>query len=239
MAIIRTLIGNVKGAKGDTGATGATGAQGEAATITVGTTTTAAYGTNASVTNSGTETDAVFDFVIPQGAPGDEVTDASNLTLNEITASTAQYPTFSVQEQLKTIFGKIQKFLSDIRTNGLFKTNLVNGFTQTTAGVNALDAAAGKTLNDALANVITNMGGVQIDVDSVAANGGTKTITASQLYVIIGSSTSNHAIFQCRSGIVITHASAGSSITCTASGTTYTLSNGSTSAARYIAFIVS
>lgn len=152
MAIIRTLIGNVKGAKGDTGATGATGAQGEAATITVGTTTTAAYGTNASVTNSGTETDAVFDFVIPQGAPGDEVTDASNLTLNEITASTAQYPTFSVQEQLKTIFGKIQKFLSDIRTNGLFKSNLVNGFTQTTAGVNALDAAAGKSLNDALSN---------------------------------------------------------------------------------------
>lgn len=30
----------------------------------------------------------------------------------------------------------------------LKKTNLVNGFTQTTAGVNALDAAAGKTLND-------------------------------------------------------------------------------------------
>lgn len=167
MAIIRTLIGNVKGAKGDTGATGATGAQGEAATITVGTTTTAAYGTNASVTNSGTETDAVFDFVIPQGAPGDEVTDASNLTLNEITASTAQYPTFSVQEQLKTIFGKIQKFLSDIRTNGLFKSNLVNGFTQTTAGVNALDAAAGKSLNDALSNYVVK-GSVQA---TIPANG--------------------------------------------------------------------
>lgn len=95
------------------------------------------------------------------------------------------------------------------------------------------------SLNDALANVITNMGGVQIDVDSVASNGGTKTITASQLYVIIGSSTANHAIFQCRSGVVITHSSTGSSITCTASGTTYTLGNGSTSAARYIAFIVS
>lgn len=32
----------------------------------------------------------------------------------------------------------------------LHKSELVNGFTQTTAGVNALDAAAGKTLNDAM-----------------------------------------------------------------------------------------
>ena len=35
----------------------------------------------------------------------------------------------------------------------LKKTNLVNGFTQTEAGVNALDAAAGKTLNDTKANL--------------------------------------------------------------------------------------
>lgn len=34
----------------------------------------------------------------------------------------------------------------------LRKSELVNGFTQTTPGVNALDAAAGKTLNDSLAN---------------------------------------------------------------------------------------
>ena len=34
----------------------------------------------------------------------------------------------------------------------LKKSNLVNGFTQTTPGVNALDAAAGKSLNDSLAN---------------------------------------------------------------------------------------
>lgn len=34
-------------------------------------------------------------------------------------------------------------------------SNLVDGFTQTEAGVNALDAAAGKTLNDSLANYAT------------------------------------------------------------------------------------
>jgi len=54
--------------KGDTGATGATGA---AATIAVGTTTTGAAGSNASVTNSGTSSAAVFNFTIPQGAKGD------------------------------------------------------------------------------------------------------------------------------------------------------------------------
>lgn len=37
----------------------------------------------------------------------------------------------------------------------LKKSNLVNGFTQTTPGVNALDAAAGKSLNDSLAKIGT------------------------------------------------------------------------------------
>lgn len=48
----------------------ATGGGGTAATITVGTTTTGEPGTEASVTNSGTSTDAVFNFVIPRGADG-------------------------------------------------------------------------------------------------------------------------------------------------------------------------
>lgn len=84
---------SVKGAKGDkgeTGATGATGAQGErgekgdkgdagepgeagkAATITVGTVETGEPGTEASVTNTGTESAAVLHFVIPRGAKGEQ-----------------------------------------------------------------------------------------------------------------------------------------------------------------------
>lgn len=39
----------------------------------------------------------------------------------------------------------------------LKKADLVNGFTQTTPGVNALDAAAGKSLNDSLANLSTDV----------------------------------------------------------------------------------
>lgn len=46
------------------------GEKGDAATVTVGTVTTGAAGTNAQVTNSGTQYDAVLDFVIPRGADG-------------------------------------------------------------------------------------------------------------------------------------------------------------------------
>jgi hypothetical protein len=42
-------------------------AKGDGATVTVGTVTTGAGGTNAAVTNSGTDADAVFDFTIPAG----------------------------------------------------------------------------------------------------------------------------------------------------------------------------
>ena len=55
---------------GATGTDGATGADGTAATVQVGTTTTGAPGTNASVTNTGTESNAVLNFVIPAGATG-------------------------------------------------------------------------------------------------------------------------------------------------------------------------
>jgi hypothetical protein len=86
------------GPKGDTGATGAkgdpgdqgpkgdtgdTGPAGTAASITVGTVTTGEPGSSASVTNSGTSSAAVLDFVIPQGekgADGDDSTGAATLT---------------------------------------------------------------------------------------------------------------------------------------------------------------
>ena len=49
---------------------GRPGPQGDAATVEAGTTTTGAPGTDASVVNSGTSSDAVFDFTIPRGDTG-------------------------------------------------------------------------------------------------------------------------------------------------------------------------
>lgn len=49
---------------------GSGGGSGEAATIAVGTVTTGDAGTSASITNAGTNTAAVFNFVIPRGDTG-------------------------------------------------------------------------------------------------------------------------------------------------------------------------
>lgn len=54
------------------GSGGLKGETGDAATITVGSTTTGEPGTSASVVNSGTSSDAVLDFVIPKGSKGDK-----------------------------------------------------------------------------------------------------------------------------------------------------------------------
>ena len=58
------------GPQGPQGETGATGPAGASATIAVGTVTTLPAGSNATVTNSGTSSSAVFDFGIPKGAKG-------------------------------------------------------------------------------------------------------------------------------------------------------------------------
>ena len=58
------------------------GANGKAATIRVGNTTSSKPGTIALVTNSGTESDAVFDFVIPRGSKGDGLEKLSSIDLN-------------------------------------------------------------------------------------------------------------------------------------------------------------
>lgn len=55
------------GAKGDKGDTGERGQDGKSATVTIGTVTT---GETASVTNTGTESAAVLNFVLPAGGGG-------------------------------------------------------------------------------------------------------------------------------------------------------------------------
>lgn len=56
---------------------GPSGPAGSAATVTVGSVTTGEAGTEATVTNSGTESAAILDFVIPKGAAGTNGTDGA------------------------------------------------------------------------------------------------------------------------------------------------------------------
>ena len=60
-----------RGPEGPQGEQGAQGPAGRSGTIAVGTVTTGEPGSEAKVTNVGTATDAVFDFTIPQGEPGE------------------------------------------------------------------------------------------------------------------------------------------------------------------------
>ena len=59
------------GAKGDTGPRGPQGERGTNATVYVGTTTTLNPGSQATVYNSGTDSNAVLNFGIPKGEKGD------------------------------------------------------------------------------------------------------------------------------------------------------------------------
>lgn len=79
--------GQLQGAKGDTGDTGPQGQPGQAATVQVGQVTTGEPGSNATVTNSGTENAAVLDFSIPRGATGakGDVGATPNITVGEVT----------------------------------------------------------------------------------------------------------------------------------------------------------
>lgn len=95
-----------KGEKGDTGAKGAAGAQGpqgpqgvqglqglqgpagNAATITIGSVTTSAPGTSAKVTNSGTSSAVVLDFVLPKGKDGAD----GGVTVDEELSTTSTNP---------------------------------------------------------------------------------------------------------------------------------------------------
>lgn len=157
MAVVQTLIGNVKGPAGATGATGAQGPQGDAATIAVGSVTSAAYGTPASVTNSGTSGAAVFDFVIPQGKPGEKTTKMGELVLDTITTSTDEFPSPAVDDTGAIAFGKIRKFFADTLSALAAKidTNKIANNLTTNDPNYVLSAAQGKALNDSLESIST------------------------------------------------------------------------------------
>lgn len=69
-----TLVGppGPPGPAGQPGKDGRDGVDGQNATVSVGTTTTGAPGTSASVVNTGTTQNAVFNFTIPSGATGEQ-----------------------------------------------------------------------------------------------------------------------------------------------------------------------
>lgn len=116
-----------QGPQGPAGANGAPGKDGAAATVAVGTVTTGEPGTQASVTNSGTENAAVLDFVIPQGERGESVPQIRTpLSLAEHSSKANPLNVFSLADGAYEITeeGWIGNGLSSKATAELFKGSI-------------------------------------------------------------------------------------------------------------------
>ena len=144
-------------AEGTTGANlyngvdGQDGAPGQAATVTVGSTTTGNAGTNASVTNSGTSSAAVFNFTIPRGATGDtgpagaDGADGADGVTPSITASA------TVSNTTGTPSCTVTKTGTDANPNFAFAFTNIKGADGTTPSLESLPSSSIThigTLND-------------------------------------------------------------------------------------------
>ena len=112
-------FGIPKGEKGDTGLTGGNGNDGAAATITVGSTTTGAAGTNAVVSNSGSTSAAIFDFTIPQGVQGEtgpQGNDGTSISLSGTVATVADLPTNAPAGEMYIVEADGNGYVSDGET---------------------------------------------------------------------------------------------------------------------------
>jgi hypothetical protein len=114
---------------------GATGPQGAAATIAVGTVTTGAAGSSATITNSGTSGAAVFDFTIPRGDAGDlgNLTATAPVTYTSATSTIAFNWSGTVLDDLGNVSvaspnnGDMVKYNS--ATSTWEKSNIIDGGT--------------------------------------------------------------------------------------------------------------
>lgn len=100
----------IQGEQGERGVQGAQGPAGNAATITIGNVTTSAPGTAASVTNRGTPSAAVLDFVLPKGKDGAD----GGVTVDEALSATSTNPV-----QNKVIKGALDD-KADLNKNNTF-----------------------------------------------------------------------------------------------------------------------
>ena len=175
-----------KGDKGDAGAKGATGAQGpqgatgpqgaqgvqglqgpagNAATITIGNVTTSAPGTAASVTNRGTPSAVVLDFVLPKGKDGAD----GGVTVDEELSSTSTNPV-----QNKAIYNALlNKAGTDIFSGfalmGATSTIVWRQGSQPVGSINASSYTgnAASATQDSAGNVITETYAKKADVSGI------------------------------------------------------------------------
>lgn len=137
---------NIKGAKGDTGT---------AASITIGSVTTGAAGSNASVTNSGTASNAVLNFMLPRGKDGKDggiTVDAalSDTSINPVQNKvvTKAFNELISADGVLTIPSSVGAYVTKLATDSL---TIINDVTQTIIEQSA-DGEHWETLFDSTSN---------------------------------------------------------------------------------------
>ena len=120
-------LASLKGPKGDTGPKGDAGA---AASIRIGSVTTGAAGSNASVTNSGTASNAVFNFTLPRGNDGKD---------GGVTVDTALSASSTNPVQNKVIKAELDKKMA--KTDKIYEANLRWGGRNITNDFSPIDAS--------------------------------------------------------------------------------------------------
>lgn len=155
----------IQGEQGERGVQGLQGPAGNAATITIGNVTTSAPGTSASVTNRGTSSAAVLDFVLPKGKDGAD----GGVTVDEELSSTSTNPV-----QNKVIYNAL---LNKVGTD-IFSGFALMGATSTIAwrqgsqaigSINATNysGTARAATCDGESNVITETYTKKVDFDKI------------------------------------------------------------------------
>lgn len=166
---------NIKGAKGDTGT---------AASIKIGSVTTGAAGSNASVTNSGTASNVVLNFTLPRGKDGADGGDTVDAELSDTSTNPVQN---------KAIYNAL---LNKVGTD-IFSGFALMGATSTIAwrqgsqpmgSINATNytGTAAKATQDGAGNVITETYATKADVSGVVKSvNGTKPDTDGNVSITV------------------------------------------------------
>ena len=181
-----------QGPKGDKGDAGAKGDTGAAASIKIGTVTTGAAGSNASVTNSGTASNVVLDFTLPRGEDGAD---------GDIVVDTAMSDTSTNPVQNKVIKAELDKKMA--KTDKIYEANLGWGGRHIANGFSPVDAGMIPELG-ANRFAFGNAAGITIEYSTDAGNTwldyGSSDIAKTALFT----TGSNHSIGKSKKGTVTT-----------------------------------
>lgn len=154
----------IQGEQGERGVQGAQGPAGNAATITIGNVTTSAPGTSAQVTNRGTSSAAVLDFVLPKGKDGAD----GGVTVDEELSSTSTNP---VQNNViyNALLGKAgTDIFSGFALMGGAASIIWRQGSQALGSINATSysGTAAAAIHDGKSNVITSTYATKTELNS-------------------------------------------------------------------------